>query len=465
MTNSNNTPESKSKCLRMLESIEAKGRLFLSIYNKDTRRYELISFAMYMYDCSLYFSDMLLRWKEHLPHLGEAQDVEFLDWKKKINNAIENALSPINSDWICAFTELDKNLCEEEIKGLYAIYKGSSDFQKKIKDMSQYLSEHNADIEQLVVDVSRILTDILGELDDSLLYAEPSMYEDLYNRLSSSWEPNWPALKHDEYDTCVQRWTQRVLKKNIERRIDELLGQFITNQFEQRWQPLINCSSDWDNIYDSESHTIDTQAIGRLAIAHRREVGFITSTMPTLLAFVRLISFMQEQAAESELQQQKQVAPQDPLAAVMQETDFSNIKNMIFINDVKTNGFDYKRLYVVIRDKFLPLLEQKYDWYALWRWCLQRGWLADEKHTSFANQMNDWFPGKVVNGVAASMNDFDQGGNSYLHKTSPREYDINEATKDARKSSCKDYSMAGAKRIVKLCDQLKDILNDVQLKA
>ncbi len=79
--------------------------------------------------------------------------------------------------------------------------------------------------------------------------------------------------------------------------------------------------------------------------------------------------------------------------------------------------------------------------------------------------MNDWFPGKVVNGVAASMNDFDQGGNSYLHKTSPREYDINEATKDARKSSCKDYSMAGAKRIVKLCDQLKVILNVVQLKA
>ena len=72
MTNSNNNPESKSKSLRMLESIEAKGRLFLSIYNKETRRYELISFAMYMYDCSLYFRDMLLRWKEHLPHFDDA---------------------------------------------------------------------------------------------------------------------------------------------------------------------------------------------------------------------------------------------------------------------------------------------------------------------------------------------------------------------------------------------------------
>jgi len=465
MTTSNNILKSKSIYLQMLESIEAKGKLFLSIYNRDTRRYELMSFAMYIYDCSLYFRALLMRWEEHLPLLGEAQDVEFLEWTEKIDEAIENVCSPIDSDRSSFFTGQDKNLCEEEIEGLYAIYKGSDDFKKKIEDMSQYLLEHNADIEQLIVDVSQILKDILVNLDKSLLYAESSKYEDVYNRLSSLWESDWPAIKHDEYDTYVQKWPPRVFKKNMEKRIDELLSQFITNQFEERWQPLINCSSDWDNIYDPESKTIDPQAIGRCAIAYRREEWFTSSTLPTLLAFVRLISFMQEQVAVSESQQQKQVAPQDPLATIMQETDFSNIENIIFITGVKANGFDYRRLYVVVRDNFLPLVEKKYDWYALWRWCLHKGWLDDEKHTSFENQMDKWFPGKIKKGVAASMNDFDQGGKSYLHKTSPREYDINEAAKDAKNFCSKDYSIEGAKHIVKLCEQLKDILHNVQLKA
>lgn len=464
MTTSNNSTKSKTMYLQMLEGIEAKGELFLSLYNKETRSYELLCFAMYMYDCCFYFNDMFLRWKEHLPHLGEAQDVEFLEWKDKITKAIENAMNPAQEEWSYLFTGNNKNLCEEEIDGLYAIYKSDDDFKKKIEDMSLYLSEHNANIEQLVIDVGNILTDILGKLDDSLIYAEASKYEDVYNLLSSLWEPNWAALKHDEYDTLVQRFTPRVLKKNIERRIDELLSQFITNQFEPRWQPLINCTSDWDNIYDSENQTIDTQAIGRCVIAHRREEGFTSTTLPTLLGFVKLITFMQEQLTISESTQQSSSVNPDPLKDAMANTDFSKVENNVFISDVNGNGFDYKRLYVVVRDKFLPLVEQKYDWYALWRWCLHKGWLSEEKHTSFANQMSDWFPGKVVTGVAASMNDFDQGGSSYLHKTSPRDYDEAEAAKDAKSFSSKDYSITGAKRIVKLCKLLKDILREVQLK-
>ena len=281
--------------------------------------------------------------------------------------------------------------------------------------------------------------------------------------LSSLWEPNWPALKHDEYDTLVQRYTPRVLKKNIEKRIDGLLKQFVTNQFEPRWQPLISCSSDWDTIYDSETHTIEPQAIGRCVIAHRREEGFTSNALPTLIAFVRLITFMQEQVSIIEKTQQKPIELPDPLKAAMEETDFSNIENDVFTSYTKDNRFDYKRLYVVVRDKFLPLVEQKYDWYALWRWCLHKGWLTDEKHTSFANQMSKWFPGKVQTGVAASMNDFDQGGNSYLHKTSPREYNKDEAARDANNFSSKDYSIIGAKRIVTLSKQLEVILKEVLL--
>ena len=449
----------------MLENIEAKGELFLSLFNKETRRYELLSFAMYMYDCCFYFNDMLLRWKEHLPHLGEAQDVEFLEWKEKIKAATENTLHPIENDGSSVITGKQKNLCEEEIEGLYAIYKGNDDFKKKIEDMSHYLSDHNANIEQLVADIGTKLAGILGDLDNSLLYAEPGKYDDVYNRLSELWEPNWPALKHDEYDTYVQKFTPRVLKKNIEKRIDELLGQFITNQFEPKWRPLINCSSDWENIYDSERQVIDSQAIGRCAIAHRREEGFTTSTLPTLLSFVRLITFMQQQLVGDEANQPKQESVIDPLEEALKETDFSKIDNKIFVSTTTANRFDFKRLYIVIRDKFLPLVEQKYDWYALWRWCLQKQWLSDEKHTSFANQMSDWFPGKIATGVAAALNDFDQSGNSYLHKTSPRDYNSDDAAKDARNSSSKDYSMAGAKRIVKLSEQLKDILKDVHLKG
>ena len=173
---------------------------------------------------------------------------------------------------------------------------------------------------------------------------------------------------------------------------------------------------------------------------------------------------MQEQIANSELTQQKTIVKPDPLKEAMQGTDFSHIVNSVFVSYTNDNGFDYKRLYVVVRDKFLPLVEQKYDWYALWRWCLHKGWLSDERHTIFANQMSNWFPGKVVTGVAASMNDFDQSGNSYLHKTSPRYYDEVEAAKDAKSFSSKDYSIIGAKRIVKLSNMLKDILKDVLLK-
>ena len=464
MTTSDNSAKNKTIYLQMLEGIEAKGELFLSLYNKETRSYELLCFAMYMYDCCFYFNDMLLRWRENLPHLGEAQDVEFLEWKDKIKKAIENAMNPAKEEWSCIFTGQNKNLCEEEIDGLYAIYKNDDELKKKVEDMSKYLSEHNANIEQLVVDVGNILIDVLGKLDDSLLHADDSKYEDVYKTLSSIWEPNWPALKHDEYDTLVQRFTPRVLKKNIEKRIKDLLDQFIINQFEPRWQPLINCSSDWDNIYDSDNKTIDTQAIGRCVIAHRREEGFTSKTLPALLAFVRLITFMREQLALFESNQQNPNVKTDPLKDAMTNTDFSKIENSVFVSYIKDNDFDYKRLYVVVRDKFLPLVEQRYDWYALWRWCLQRGWLSDEKHTSFANQMNDWFPGKVGTSVAASMNDFDQSGNSYLHKTSPRDYDATEAAKDAKKFSNKDYSVTGAKRIVKLCEQLKEILSDIHLK-
>lgn len=327
MTTSNNYTNNKSMYLQMLESIEAKGELFKSLYNEETRRYELLCFAMYMYDCSFYFNDMLLRWKEHLPHLGEAQDVEFLVWKDKIRKAIEKSLNPINEDLSYIFTEQEKNLCEEEIAGLYAIYKGTGDFKRKIEDMSQYLLEHNANIEQLVIDVGYILAEILGDLDNSLLYADAYKYEDLYKMLSNVWEPNWPALKHDEYDTFVQRYTPRVLIKNIKKRIEELLSQFITNQFEPRWQALINCSSDWDDIFDSKTKTIDTQAIGRYAIAHRREEGFNSTTLPTLLAFVRLVTFMQEQAKKIEAIQQKPIAPPDSLKESMAEKDFYKIEN------------------------------------------------------------------------------------------------------------------------------------------
>lgn len=329
MTTNNNSSKNKSMYLRMLESIEAKGELFLSLYNTETRHYELLCFAMYMYDCSIYFKDMLLRWKEHLPHLGEAQDVEFLEWKDKIGEATQNALNSVKSDYSHVFTGQSKNLCEEEIEGLYAIYKGDDDFKHKIEEMSRYLLDHNANIEKLVVDVGNILMDIMGQLDDSLLYADDSKYEDVYKRLSYLWEPHWPALKHDEYDIFVQRLTPRVFKKNIEKRIDELLSQFITNQFEPRWQPLISCSSDWDNIYDSETRKIDTQAIGRCAIAHRREEGFTGKTLPTLLAFVRLITYMQEQVLLSETNQKKQITSLENLKDAMVETNYSNNENKL----------------------------------------------------------------------------------------------------------------------------------------
>lgn len=464
MTISNNSSRNGSMYLRMLKSIEAKGELFLSIYNIETRHYELLSFAMFMYDCSFYFNDMLKRWKEHLPHLGEARDVEFLEWKEKISKAINNSLIPVDNDGSVYTTGQEKNLCEEEIEGLYKIYKGNDEFKKKIEDMSHFLVEHNANIEQLVVDVGNIMTNLLGELDNSLLYADESKYEDVYRSLSLVWEPNWAAIKHDEYDIYVQKLTKRFFKKSLEKRIEELLSQFITNQFEPRWQPLINCSSDWDYIYDSENKTIDIQAIGRCAIAHRREEGFINKTLPTLLAFVRLITYMKEQVEKTETIQQKPIVIPDPLQDAIARTDFSKIENKVFVSYTKENKFDYKRLYVIIRDFFLPLVEQKYDWYALWRWCQQKGWLSDEKHTSFANQMNEWFPGRVVDGVAASLNDFDQSGNSYLHKTSPRDYNIDEAAKDAKCSRSKDYSIKGAKRVVILSEQLKDFLKDVQLK-
>ena len=348
--------------LRMLESIEAKGELFLSLYNTETRHYELLCFAMYMYDCSIYFKDMLLRWKEHLPHLGEAQDVEFLEWKEKIGEATQNALNSVKSDHSYIYTGQSKNLCEEEIEGLYAIYKGDDDFKHKIEEMSRYLLDHNANIEKLVVDVGNILMDIMGQLDDSLLYADDSKYEDVYKRLSCLWESHWPALKHDEYDIFVQRLTPRVFKKNIEKRIDELLSQFITNQFEPRWQPLISCSSDWDNIYDSETRKIDTQAIGRCAIAHRREEDFTGKTLPTLLAFVRLITFMQEQVLLSETNQQDRTTPLEHIKDAMAGKDNSN-------NDDKLNYVAPKlALQDILKDKWfddVTVDKNKYNF--IWR--------------------------------------------------------------------------------------------------
>lgn len=74
-------------------------------------------------------------------------------------------------------------------------------------------------------------------------------------------------------------------------------------------------------------------------------------------------------------------------------------------------GLSMSLLLKWIKANFLPKLNKKYDWFALWRFFKDKNLLTDTKIPRFAEQMNLWFP---TEGIPASPDAINLYKNGYL---------------------------------------------------
>ena len=92
-------------------------------------------------------------------------------------------------------------------------------------------------------------------------------------------------------------------------------------------------------------------------------------------------------------------------------------KNMIFVSTFCYRQPDGEREFRLsmslllnwIKANFLPKVNKKYDWFALWRFLRDKHLLTDTKVSRFVEQMNLWFPSEDNPAVADAINLYKNG--------------------------------------------------------
>ena len=91
--------------------------------------------------------------------------------------------------------------------------------------------------------------------------------------------------------------------------------------------------------------------------------------------------------------------------------------NMIFVSTFtyrQPDGMHEYRLSMSlllewIKANFLPRLNKKYEWFALWRFLKDKNLLTDTKVSRFVDQINQWFPNVDIPAAADAINLYKNG--------------------------------------------------------
>ena len=131
-------------------------------------------------------------------------------------------------------------------------------------------------------------------------------------------------------------------------------------------------------------------------------------------------------------------------------------KNMIFVSTFTYRLPDGEREFRLsmslllkwIKANFLPKLNKKYDWFALWRFLKDKKLLSDTKVSRFVEQMNLWFPSEEIPAAADAINLYKNG---YLGDHPYLEWNVEEFI---NKRPSTKQTEDGFDRLVSLCFNL-----------
>lgn len=136
-----------------------------------------------------------------------------------------------------------------------------------------------------------------------------------------------------------------------------------------------------------------------------------------------------------------------------QEGDNEQPVNLVFKKNHDGKSIDFFTIRKVIEVKLLKDIKSKYEWYAAYRTLDDFKLLEDLKLTSFASQMNTWFPDAKVPCDAEALGDYATGHTS-------KNYVLwNEETFMVEKKN--NQTKTGFRRLWNLCHNLKDVLKTI----
>lgn len=135
------------------------------------------------------------------------------------------------------------------------------------------------------------------------------------------------------------------------------------------------------------------------------------------------------------------------------EGDNEQPANLVFKKNHDGKPIDFFTIRLYIEVKLVKDIKQKYEWYAAYRILDDLKLLEDLKLSSFASQMNNWFPNAKVKCNADSLGDYATGHTS-------KHYELwNEETFLAEKKN--NQTKTGYRKLWNLCHDLKDALKTI----
>ena len=128
--------------------------------------------------------------------------------------------------------------------------------------------------------------------------------------------------------------------------------------------------------------------------------------------------------------------------------------NKVLKKNHKGRPIDYKALWRIIERSFIAELRYGYEWLAPWRILYDLGLLEDTRLSTFAEQMNDWYPHASKPCKADSMGDYFAPflGLNALVDWSEEAFMSQKTTKQ---------SLSGYRRLYNHCLLLKEQLREI----
>ena len=130
----------------------------------------------------------------------------------------------------------------------------------------------------------------------------------------------------------------------------------------------------------------------------------------------------------------------------------NKLENKILKKNHNGKPIDFQTLHKLIETSFVAEIKYGYEWFALWRILNDLRLLEDTTLTSFAEQMNKWYPNAKKSCNADNMGDYH---NPYLGTTVFVQWDEDcFASKKTTKQS-----IGGYRRLYNDCETIKEALN------
>ena len=139
------------------------------------------------------------------------------------------------------------------------------------------------------------------------------------------------------------------------------------------------------------------------------------------------------------------------------EGDNEQPVNLVFKNNYDGKLIDFFTIRLYIEVKLVKEIKSHYEWYAAYRILYDLGLLDNYKLSSFASQMNKWFPNVTVRCNEDALGDYATGHTS-------KKYDLwNEEifVEEKKTSKRKNQSLRGFRKLFSICHDLKDSLKTI----